>query len=164
LEDFVNHTRKLRLAYRSFIFKAAAAAAAVFASTSALPADTRTWDGGGGLSSSWQNAVNWNPDVVPTSIADITLGNAVTAASLMFAPNAGMAVNSILINTTNPFGFQAFPAFKNNPGAGHFSIESTSTDLLIHFSAVPEPTALAIFAAAGALGLRRRRIFKESRR
>ncbi len=55
-------------------------------------------------------------------------------------------------------------AFNNNPGAGHFSIESTSTDLLVHFSAVPEPTALAIFAAAGALGLRRRRICKESRR
>jgi autotransporter-associated beta strand protein len=55
-------------------------------------------------------------------------------------------------------------AFKNNLGTGHFSIESTSTDLLVHFSPVPEPSALVICVAAGALGLRRRQIHTESQR
>jgi len=38
--------------------------------------------------------------------------------------------------------------FKNNPGSGHFSLQSNSNDLAVHFSAVPEPSALAAIAVA----------------
>ncbi len=49
-------------------------------------------------------------------------------------------------------------AFKNNLGFGHFSLESTSTDLAIHFSSVPEPVVLSMAALAVGSVSRRRRL------
>jgi hypothetical protein len=46
-------------------------------------------------------------------------------------------------------------AFKNNLGAGRFSLQSTSTDLLVHFSSVPEPTATLALIAAALIATRR---------
>jgi fibronectin-binding autotransporter adhesin len=48
-------------------------------------------------------------------------------------------------------------AFKNNLGSGRFSLSSTANELAIHFSSVPEPTALLGFFAATLLSNRRPR-------
>ena len=47
--------------------------------------------------------------------------------------------------------------FKNSLGIGQFSLESTPTDLIIHFSNVPEPISVALFAFAGIFAAHRRR-------
>jgi autotransporter-associated beta strand protein/T5SS/PEP-CTERM-associated repeat protein len=45
--------------------------------------------------------------------------------------------------------------FKNNLNGGQFSLEPTSTDLLVHFSSVPEPAAMLAVVAATLLATRR---------
>jgi MYXO-CTERM domain-containing protein len=47
--------------------------------------------------------------------------------------------------------------FKNSLGGGRFHISSTSTELSLNFSAVPEPAAMALAGAAASFMLRRRR-------
>jgi autotransporter-associated beta strand protein len=47
--------------------------------------------------------------------------------------------------------------FKNNLGGGHFTIENSNSDLVVHFSAVPEPAVMGLVAAAAGVARRRRR-------
>ena len=47
-------------------------------------------------------------------------------------------------------------AFKNNLDTSRFTLESTPNDLIIHFSAVPEPISLAVFCFAGIFAAHRR--------
>jgi autotransporter-associated beta strand protein len=51
--------------------------------------------------------------------------------------------------------------FKNNLSGGHFSFSATSTDLIVNFSAVPEPASIALlFITAVAVGRRTRKLCK----
>src|SRR5262245_26129144 len=65
-------------------------------------AEPRSWDGGGGGSNTaWTTAANWNPDGVPSSTTDVTLGSGITP-SLLIGTTANFA-NSLTISTANPF-------------------------------------------------------------
>ena len=48
--------------------------------------------------------------------------------------------------------------FQNDVNGGQFTLEHTSSELAVHFSAVPEPGAVALVALAAAVAQRRRRI------
>jgi autotransporter-associated beta strand protein len=54
-------------------------------------------------------------------------------------------------------------SFRNSIGAGHFSIQTSATDIAIHFSAVPEPATLALMAAMMLLTTRRRQFHQEGK-
>jgi len=59
-----------------------------------LTSTIKTWDGGAGTTN-WGDALNWNPDGVPTSIHDIQLNGAYT-----IDVNVVAACNSILLNNS----------------------------------------------------------------
>ena len=62
---------------------------------------------------------------------------------------AGLDAANLVLDLSN---------FRNSRGSGQFSLQSTSSDLSIHFSSVPEPTmALSVCALAGLWGISRRK-------
>ena len=48
--------------------------------------------------------------------------------------------------------------FQNNLNGGQFTLENTSSELAVHFSAVPEPGAMVLIAIAAVVARRRRQI------
>jgi hypothetical protein len=46
--------------------------------------------------------------------------------------------------------------FKNDLSGGRFGVESASGNLIIHFSAVPEPISMAVYCFAGIFAAHRR--------
>jgi hypothetical protein len=47
--------------------------------------------------------------------------------------------------------------FKSSIGGGDFSLQSSDTDLVVHFSAVPEPAVMGLVAVAACVARRKRR-------
>src|SRR5213594_3673712 len=85
------------------LLRAAASVLALFTSTTLFAAPA-AWDGGGGADHSWQNALNWNPDGVPISTTDVTLGSGITnGLTIELASGVLAQANSISISTLNPF-------------------------------------------------------------
>src|SRR5262245_12103376 len=79
---------------------AAATAAALLATD--VQAATRTWDGGGGASTLWSNAANWDgPDIKPVSGDDANIpGNfSITMNSAEAAKNVNIGTNTDTGNT-----------------------------------------------------------------
>src|SRR5437870_70047 len=80
---------------------------AILASTllapSTLFAATAVWDGGGGADHTWQNPLNWGPDVVPTSTTDVIFSNGVAPNLVIEAGGSATAANSITISTITSF-------------------------------------------------------------
>jgi autotransporter-associated beta strand protein len=68
----------------------------------ALHAEPRSWDGGGALDN-WSDPLNWNPDGVPTSTTDVTLGSSITS-SLNLGMSGHRTINSLTIATTSSIG------------------------------------------------------------
>jgi fibronectin-binding autotransporter adhesin len=63
----------------------------------------------------------------------------------------GMNLSELALDTSG---------FKNPLSAGHFILESTPNDLIIHFSNVPEPIFLALFASMSIFAAHRRRVHR----
>jgi autotransporter-associated beta strand protein len=75
----------------------AAALTAVFTwNADALHAEPRSWDGGAGTTN-WNDAANWNPNGVPTSTSDVTLGSSSSMPSTL---GANQSINSLTIART----------------------------------------------------------------
>jgi autotransporter-associated beta strand protein len=85
----------------------AALVAAVGLPGGALHAEPRSWDGGGGVDTSWQNANNWDPSGVPISSTDVTFTNTGIPISGINIPWSGTAnANSVTIGTSRTMTLQ----------------------------------------------------------
>ena len=58
------------------------------------------WDGGAGADTTWQNALNWNPDGVPDGTSDVTFTNTgIPVFGIIIRLNSAASANSITIST-----------------------------------------------------------------
>src|SRR4051812_37800095 len=86
-----------------------AAGCVLAGAASHVMAASAAWDAGGGASTSWQNALNWNPNTVPSSTSDVTFAGAVANGLLIDTSASGTyAANTILISTANAFFTSTF--------------------------------------------------------
>jgi fibronectin-binding autotransporter adhesin len=143
-------------------------------SPGAVTTGSTTWNSGGGYIIELANALGsagsgwdiWNIagilDISPSSTSN---GRFTISLASLAGESSGPAANFdpsrdyswTILHADKITGFDPSEialdtsGFKNNFAAGHFFLASTATDLSINFTAVPEPTAMALLTAASAL-------------
>ena len=128
-----------------------------------------TWDGGGGVDTSWFNAANWGPDGVPTasdnatlsSAATITLSNAVNVLSFTQSNGTVIGAGTLTANTfTWSGGTQAGSGVTAIPFGGTFNLQGTAVKVVTQRTI--DLAGTGVWVGTGALQLANGAVFHNS--